>query len=108
MSFSLHLPPGWGASGFIVSIPARNEEKRLPFALSALSRGAAVDVIVIANGCTDDTARVAQSFDDLPVAVLNTGDLPGGVGAAPERPSPEAWGSEWAKRSGKVTRELLP
>ncbi|WP_116083565.1 glycosyltransferase family 2 protein [Tropicimonas sp. IMCC34011] len=79
---SLHLPPGWGASGLIVAIPARNEASRLPFALSALCRGTNVDVIVIANGCTDDTVRIAHAFTDLPVAVLDAGNLPNGVGEA--------------------------
>lgn len=83
MTQPLYLPPGWGRTGFVVAIPARDEAARLPRALDALARdGTAMDVIVIANGCSDATAVIARDFPDLPVAVLQTGQLPGGVGAA--------------------------
>jgi cellulose synthase/poly-beta-1,6-N-acetylglucosamine synthase-like glycosyltransferase len=70
----------------IVAIPARDEAARLPRALDALAAdGVAMDVIVIANGCTDETATVARDFPDLRVAVIETGRLPGGVGEARRR-----------------------
>jgi len=46
-------------------LPAFNEERELPFTLSALhqaARGLAYEVIVCDNGSTDQTARVAQKF----------------------------------------------
>ncbi len=83
MKGNLHIPRGWGRSGFLVAIPCRNEARRLPVALAALARdGVARDVIVIANGCTDATAAVARDFAGLSVAVLDTGSLAGGVGEA--------------------------
>ena len=84
MTVDLHLPDDWGASGFVVAIPARDEAARLPTALQALAADETVrDVIVIANGCTDGTARFARTgHPGLRVAVLETGALPGGVGEA--------------------------
>ena len=84
MNRRLHVPSGWGYSGFVIAIPACNEEIRLPIALRALSDdGMVQDVIVIANGCSDDTARVAAAgHRGLHVAVLETDILPGGVGEA--------------------------
>ena len=80
----LPLPNGWGESGLIVAIPARDEADLLPRALSALSRDRIVrDVIVIANGCRDGTAKIVSSpRRGLRVAVLVTGPLAGGVGEA--------------------------
>ncbi|PRY93789.1 glycosyl transferase family 2 [Hasllibacter halocynthiae] len=81
MSGTLHLPPGWGRSGFVVVIPARNEARRLPRALAALARdGVAGDVLVAANGCEDATAAIARAYPGLPVAVLEGDPAPGGVG----------------------------
>lgn len=85
MTNALHIPSGWGRDGFIVAIPARNEATHLPRALAGLARDEVIrDVIVIANGCTDATARLAASaaHPGLRVAVLETGALAGGVGEA--------------------------
>ena len=85
MTRSLYIPRDWGRDGFIVAIPAQNEAARLPRALAGLARDkVARDVIVIANGCTDATARIARGFTagGLRVAVLETGPLAGGVGEA--------------------------
>ncbi len=80
---NLHIPPGWGRTGFIVAIPARNEAARLPVALSSLAQESPrLDVIVISNDCTDATATIARQFGALGVAVLETGCLNGGVGEA--------------------------
>lgn len=74
------------ASGrWIVVIPAKNEERRLPNALAALDRAAArspvpVSVLVLANNCDDATAPAAQRaargarFD----MVVQECDLPAG------------------------------
>lgn len=80
----LHMPSGWGASGFLIAIPALDEARRLPGAFVALAGDGVVrDIIVIANGCTDATAAIARAgHPDLRVAVLETGRLQGGVGAA--------------------------
>ncbi len=84
MTPRLHAPPGWGADRFVVAIPARDEEARLPTALRSLAAdGGARDVLVIANGCTDGTVGLARAgHPGLRVAVLETGVLPGGVGEA--------------------------
>lgn len=78
------VPNGWGASGFVTVIPARDEEQRLPQALDALARdGRVTDVLVVANGCSDATADVAWTGKaSLRVALLETVALPGGVGEA--------------------------
>ena len=52
-----------GVANVAVAIPARDEEQRLPACLAALDAAAAVAVmpvtlVVIANGCTDGTARL--------------------------------------------------
>jgi hypothetical protein len=83
MTHRLVAPPGWGSSSFVVVIPAKDEAARLGCALSGLARdGDDPDVLVVANGCADATARVARSFGALRVAVIETGPLPGGVGEA--------------------------
>jgi hypothetical protein len=56
-----------------VIVPAHNEAQvlgRLLGALASSSRPGELDVIVVANGCTDDTAKVAASFGP-PVRVLS-------------------------------------
>lgn len=83
MTQTLYIPVDWGKTGFIVAIPARNEAARLPAALSALAQEMPrLDVIVIANNCTDATATIARQFGPFGVAVLETGCLNGGVGEA--------------------------
>lgn len=59
-----------------VVIPAHNESatiRRLLTALAGAPKGE-VDVVVVANGCTDDTAGVARSFaDQIRLRVLEVG-----------------------------------
>lgn len=48
-----------------VVIPAHNEEQLLPHLLSALTAGSSgsdLDIVVVCNGCTDDTASAAVGF----------------------------------------------
>jgi Glycosyl transferase family 2 len=57
-----------------VVIPAHNESPvigRLLTALLGQARPGEFDIVVVANGCTDDTADVAKSFGDR-VTVLST------------------------------------
>jgi glycosyltransferase involved in cell wall biosynthesis len=57
-----------------VVIPARNESSVIARALWAVTTGALpdeLDVIVVCNGCTDDTAAVARGFG-TPVRVIET------------------------------------
>jgi glycosyltransferase involved in cell wall biosynthesis len=71
------VTPGVEVVGIVV--PARNEEDLLPAALSALARagqplprrGVVVDLLVVADSCTDATATVARSLgvDVLEVSV---------------------------------------
>jgi glycosyltransferase involved in cell wall biosynthesis len=57
-----------------IIVPARNEALVIAQTLRAITKGAQpaeIDVIVVCNGCTDDTARVASSFGP-PVRVIET------------------------------------
>jgi len=57
-----------------IIIPARNESSVIARTLTALTEGAASnesDVIVVCNGCDDDTAKIARSFGS-PVRVIET------------------------------------
>ncbi|ACZ31705.1 glycosyl transferase, family 2 [Xylanimonas cellulosilytica DSM 15894] len=74
-----------GARGAVI-IPAHDEEKvigRTLGALAALAAEPSIEVVVVCNGCSDDTARVARSFPWVRVeeiaeasktAALNVGD----------------------------------
>ncbi|MCZ2822742.1 glycosyltransferase [Modestobacter sp. VKM Ac-2977] len=62
-------------TGATVVIPAHNEETGLARCLDHLLRYAddgELDVIVVANGCTDDTAAVAARYADRGVSVTET------------------------------------
>ena len=78
---TLFVPRGWGASGVVAVIPARDEAERLPVALRAF-RDQGSDVLVVANGCRDGTAAAARAAGG---AVIETSPEPGGVGAARRR-----------------------
>lgn len=87
---SIHvLPP---QSGTVV-IPAHNEESVLSRTLDPLAAAAArgaLDVIVVANGCTDRTAQIALSYPGVRVFELADGSKPGalneGLRAASDAP----------------------
>lgn len=72
------FPPGWGLSGCLVVIPARNEADRIEGCLQALA-GQEADVLVVANNCTDATANLASGSG---AAVIDCSIADGGVGAA--------------------------
>lgn len=69
-----------------IVIPAHNEERvlgRLLRALSGESSAPTIELVVVANGCTDQTSRVARGFSGVRVlergtsskqAALNAGD----------------------------------
>lgn len=77
------VPRGWGGSGFVTVIPARDEAARLPRALASLAAAGGRDAVVVANGCRDATAAVARAHPGpLRVVVIETPALPGGVGEA--------------------------
>ena len=57
-----------------IVIPARNESSVIGRTLRAMTTGALpdeLDVIVVCNGCTDDTAAIARGFG-APVRVIET------------------------------------
>lgn len=57
-----------------IVIPAHNEASVIGRTLRALTNGASqeeLDIIVVCNGCTDDTAAIARTFG-APVRVLET------------------------------------
>ncbi|WP_291079818.1 glycosyltransferase [Dietzia sp. UBA5065] len=69
-----HVLPPRAAS---VVIPAHNEATVLARTLDPLAHAAergALDVVVVANGCTDSTARVARSFPGVRVLELADGN----------------------------------
>ncbi len=67
-------PPRRFAKTVSIIVPAHNEAAVITRTLRAITNGAAADeleVIVVCNGCTDDTAAVARSFG-APVRVIET------------------------------------
>lgn len=72
------FPRGWGQTGCLVVIPARNEADRIVACLAALD-GQGTDVLVIANNCTDATASLAVQAG---AALIDCTVPDGGVGAA--------------------------
>ena len=71
------VPSGWGATGVLVTIPARDEAERIGSCLASL-RGQAADALVVANNCSDDTALLAARAK---AAVVDCA-ISAGVGAA--------------------------
>jgi dolichyl-phosphate beta-glucosyltransferase len=73
-----------------IIIPAYNEGSRLPITLSAiqsyladeLPAGVRVEVVVVDNNSTDDTARVAQAFADAGMSLRVVRERRQGKGAA--------------------------
>jgi hypothetical protein len=58
-----------------IIVPACNEERTIGRCLSAMLDGAApgeFEVVVVANGCADDTAERARAFADRGVTVIET------------------------------------
>lgn len=81
---SVHLDPGF-CHGSVV-VPAHNEQSvilRLLQPLSPFAKGGNIEIVVICNGCTDNTAAIARSVPGVrvveiagasKVAALNEGD----------------------------------
>ena len=74
----LTFPRGWGQTGCLIVIPARNEARRIGACLAALD-GQGADVLVVANNCTDATARLSILAG---AALIDCTIADGGVGAA--------------------------
>ncbi|MDO5371523.1 glycosyltransferase family 2 protein [Paracoccus sp. (in: a-proteobacteria)] len=94
-------PSGWGRSGHLVVVPARNEAARIAACLGALE-GQGADLLVVANNCTDATAQIAASQG---AAVLDCHIATGGVGAA--RRLGIAEGMRMAAETGADLRAVL-
>jgi hypothetical protein len=77
---------GQGQRGAVI-VPAYNEAAVIKRTLAPLS-GAAVDgmieLIVVCNGCTDDTAEVARSVQGVQVVELEQGSKPAALNAGDE------------------------
>ncbi len=72
------IPAGWGHTGCLVVIPARDESERITDCMAALANQEA-DVLVVANNCTDATGQLAFQAG---AAVIDCTIADGGVGAA--------------------------
>lgn len=72
------FPRGWGRTGCLIVIPARNEADRIGACLTALA-GQGADVLVIANNCTDATGSLSIRAG---AALIDCTIPDGGVGAA--------------------------
>lgn len=72
-----HPPPSAGT----VIIPAHNEAAVIARTLAPLAACRALDVIVVANGCTDDTAGIAARFDGVRVLELGPASKPTAMNA---------------------------
>ena len=87
MTVPLHVPPGWGAGGLLVVIPAR--PRRCAYTrrfLRWLSMVRRTFSFVAVNGCADATAKVARDgAAGLRVAALETGAAEGGFHPIPSR-----------------------
>lgn len=68
-----------------VLIPARNEARQIAGALRAVlaSRGVMLDVVVLDDGSTDETAAIARAMDDGRVRVVAGAALPDGWAGKP-------------------------
>ena len=64
-----------------IVIAAHNEEAVLGATLAALPRGSGVEVIVVPNGCSDNTAAIARRHDATKVVVVAEGGKPGALNA---------------------------
>lgn len=78
------MPEGARARASVV-IAAHNEAAALPTTLNSLLSGAGPDefeVVVVANGCTDDTADVARSYEGVNVLELTDSGKAQAINAA--------------------------
>ena len=70
-----------------VIVPAYNEEAVIKRTLSPLSQAAVdgfIELVVVCNGCTDDTADVARSVPGVQVVELKQGSKPAALNAGDE------------------------
>lgn len=77
-----------------VIMPAHNEAKVIARALAPLAPLAAarqVEVIVVCNGCTDNTAEIARGFDGVTVLESSAASKPSAMNAG------DAAASEWPR-----------
>ena len=67
-----------------VIVPAYNEASVIKRTIAALSQAAVdgyIELIVVCNGCTDDTAAIARSVPGVRVVELEQGSKPGALNA---------------------------
>jgi len=106
-------------SGFVVAIPVKDEEERLPICLRALAQQrdrwgqpippALVRIVVFANNCTDQSASFARKLGEswsLDIRVVEASLLPGAAHAGNARRAAmdlaEAWLEERDEASGII------
>lgn len=102
--------------GAVVCVPARNEAERLPGLLESLAAQsgfgprAKLGVVVVANGCTDDTAAVARqagSAGTLALRVIETTFPPESAHVGTARRMALDAGVDWLEAEGMPAGALL-
>jgi glycosyltransferase involved in cell wall biosynthesis len=105
--------------GFVIAIPVRDEEERLPACLRALAQQhnqlgrpippAVVRIVVFANNCTDQSARLARKLGgglSLDIRVVEARLPPAAAHAGAARRAAmdiaEAWLEEQGERDGVI------
>jgi glycosyltransferase involved in cell wall biosynthesis len=105
--------------GFVVAIPVKDEEERLPACLRALAQQVdrsgqpipptLVRVVLLANNCTDQSASLGRSLGDiwsLDIRVVEASLPPGGAHAGAARRAAmdfaETWLGEGSEKDGVI------
>ena len=103
--------------GFVVAIPVRDEEERLPACLRALAQQrdqsgrpippALVNIVVFANNCTDHSASLARSLAEcwsLTIRVVEAALPPATAHAGNARRTAMDIAEAWLAESGETER----
>jgi hypothetical protein len=106
--------------GFVVAIPVKDEEERLPACLRALARQldrsgqpippALVRVVLFANNCTDLSANLGRSLGELwslHIRVVEASLPPGGAHAGAARRAAMDLAETWLKERGEMNGVIL-
>jgi hypothetical protein len=106
--------------GFVVAIPVKDEEERLPACLRALARQldrsgqpippTLVRVVVFANNCTDQSASLGRSLGEnwsLDIRVVEASLPPGAAHAGAARRAAMDLAETWLEEGGEMDGVIL-